>query len=112
MAGTYLTLIGQALQDPVLIGGPYYGFIHWYFPESENAIDKALFANPNYLCAHDKISANDLKATKLFLRWIRSESVTADEAIDLSKATDLNQGSKQLLSILPDLIKYNPWPQL
>jgi hypothetical protein len=114
MAGTYLTLVGQAMKDPILTGPwiPYYGYIHFYFPESEDAIDKALQADPNYKSAHDEISANDLRATKLFLRWIRSESITVNEVVTLSQASDLNQGSMQLLEVLQDLILYNPYPQL
>jgi hypothetical protein len=38
--------------------------------------------------------------------------VTVQEVNTLAQAADLNQGSMQLLEVMPDLITYNPWPQL
>jgi len=114
MGGTYLTLIGQANKQPVLVGPeiPFYAFISYYFDESEEALENALAADPDYKCPHDKITANDLRATLLFLRWIQGHAVTVAEVNTLAQAKDLNRGSLQLLEVMPDLITYNPWPQL
>ncbi len=114
MAGTYLTLLGQANKQPVLIGTevPHYGFLQWYFDEAEEAINKALLVDPDYRCSHDDITADDLRATLLFLRWMQGHPVTVEEVSMLAQSDDLNQGSLQLLEAMPDLIQYNPFPQL
>ncbi len=114
MGGTYLTLVGQSSKDPVLIGPeiPFYAFISFYFDDAQKALDKALLVDPGYRCAHDKITADDVKATLLFLRWIQGQQVTVQEVSDLAKSPNLNQGSMQLLTVLPDLINYQPFPQL
>jgi hypothetical protein len=114
MAGTYITLIGQSSKDPVLIGPeiPFYAFIDFYFDEAEEALEKAMIAAPNYNCSHDKITADDLRATLMFLRWIQGETVTVSEVGALAASPNLNQGSMQLLEVLPDLIEYNPYPQI
>lgn len=113
-AGTYLTLLGQSNKDPVILGPwiPFYCFINFYFDEAEKALNAALSVDPDYKCAHDKITADDLRAVLLFLKWIQGKTVTVQECVDLSHSPNLNQGSKQLLTVLPDLITYNPYPQL
>ncbi len=114
MGGTYLTLLGQSNKDPVLVGPwiPYYGFISYYFDDAQSALEKALILDPDYKCSHDKICANDLRATILFLKWMQGQQVTVDDVNALSTSPDLNQGSLQLLEIMPDIINYNPFPQL
>jgi len=114
MGGTYLTLIAQSNKDPVLIGPeiPFYAFLNPYFDEAQEAIEKALLADPNYNCSHDKITADDLQATLLFLKWIQGQPVTIAEVSALANSPDINQGSMQLLEVMPDLIEYNPYPQL
>jgi hypothetical protein len=114
MAGTYITLVGQGNKDPVLIG-PYiyfYGFLHYYFPDAQNAIEKALVVDPDYECAHDVISADDLNATLLFLKWMQGQTVNPEQVSTLSKSANINEGSRQMLEALTDLILYNPYPQL
>jgi hypothetical protein len=118
MGGTYLTLVGQASKNPILMVGvegpelPVYAFTHYYFDEAQEALEKALFADPNYKCAHDEISADDIRAALLFLYWIQGQAVSLEEVTTLATSEDLNQGSLQLLAVLPDLIQYNPFPQL
>jgi hypothetical protein len=114
MGGTYLTLVGQANKDPYIIGPyiPFYAFLHYYFTESSNALDKALQVAPNYNCAHDEISANDIRATLLFLRWMEGTTVTEQDIANMNLSSDINQGSKQLLDAMVDLVQYNPFPQL
>jgi hypothetical protein len=114
MGGAYLTLIGQANKDPIILGPwiPFYGFLDFYFNESQAALDSALKADPNYNCSHDTISANDIKATLLFVKFMQGQSIDPSEVTSLAQSPDLNQGSMQLLEVLPDLILYNPYPQL
>jgi len=114
MGGTYLTLLGQANKEPVLIGPeiPFYTFINWYFDEAGEVLNKALLADPNYMCFHDEITADDIHATLLFLRWMQGEAVMMSEVTNLQLSGDLNQGSLQLLSVMPDLLNYQPYPQL
>ena len=114
MGGTYLTLVGQASKDPVLIGTeiPWYTFLNFYFDEAENALNRGLQADPNYNSFHDEISASDIEATLLFLRWMQGKAVTAEDIAIVEAMPDLNQGSLQLLDIMPDLLTYNPYPQL
>jgi tetratricopeptide (TPR) repeat protein len=114
MAGTYLTLLGQSNKDPVLLGPwiPFYGFVSWYFDDAQAKLNQALLVDPDYNCPHDEISADDLRATLIFLRWIQGKSVSLEEVTTLADSPDLNQGSRQLLSAMPDLIEYNPYPQL
>ncbi|MFH1675628.1 MAG: hypothetical protein ABIC40_01300 [bacterium] len=122
-AGTYITLLGQQIKDPYYMVGwdvfgnygpqlPYYAFLNMYFDEAAEKIDKALMAAPDYNCFHDSITANDLKATKLFLELMKGNAINPIEVDTLKKADDINQGTKQLLAIMPDLISYNPFPQL
>ena len=114
MGGTYLTLLGQSNKNPVLVATeiPFYCFIDYYFDEAEEALETALLNDPDYDCSHDKVSADDLQATLMFLRWIQGEPVSVEEVNALNQSGDLNQGSLQLLSVLPDLINYDPYPQL
>lgn len=114
MGGTYLTLVGQSNKDPVLIGAeiPWYTFINFYFDEAEESLTKGLLADPNYNCSHDEINAGDIEATLLFLRWMQGHGVTAQDIATVSAMPGLNQGSMQLLEIMPDLLDYNPYPQL
>jgi hypothetical protein len=114
MGGTYLTLLGQSNKDPVLIGPeiPFYSFIEFYFDDAEDAIERAMVAAPNYTCAHDEISADDLRATLMFLRWVQGGMISVSEVSALAASPQLNQGSRQLLEVMPDLIEYNPYPQL
>lgn len=114
MAGTYLTLLGQSNKNPVLIGPwiPFYGFISWYFEDAQEALDRVLLIDPDYNCHHDDITANDLRVTNLFLQWAQGEEVSLEQVSNMAALSDINQGSKQLLSVLPDLITYNPYPQL
>jgi hypothetical protein len=113
MGGTYLTLLGQASKDPIVVGTgtPIYGFVHFYFDEAQNALNRALQADPNLNLHHDQVTADDLQATLIFLRWIGSQPVTLEEVTSLAATGDLNQGSQQLLAVMPDLIQYNPYPQ-
>ena len=112
MAGTYVTLLGKANKDPIIIGTevPFYAFVEYYFDNAEVALENALDADPDLNCSHDDVSADDVQATLLFLRWIQGASVSPEEATSLAATGDLNQGSQQLLSVLPDLIQYNPYP--
>jgi tetratricopeptide (TPR) repeat protein len=114
MGGTYLTLVGRSNKNPVLVGPeiPFYTFLEFYFDDAEEALERALLVDPNYTCSHDKISTDDIQATLLFLRWVQGHPVTIDEVNALNQSGDLNQGSLQLLSVMPDLINYNPYPQL
>jgi tetratricopeptide (TPR) repeat protein len=112
--GTYLTLLGQSNKDPVILGPwiPFYAFLHYYFPEAQGALNKALQVDPTYKSPHDDITVNDIKATLIFLRWIQGQQVTPEEISTLSHATDINEGSRQLLEGMADLVLYNPFPQL
>jgi len=114
MGGTYLTLLGQSNKDPVLIGPeiPWYTFIDFYFNEAEEALTKGLLADPNYKSFHDEINAGDIEATLLFLKWMQGKAVTAQDIATVKAMPELNQGSLQLLDIMPDLMDYNPYPQL
>lgn len=114
MGGCYLTMLGDANKDPVLLGPwlPFYGVLTYYFNDAETAIEKALAAAPDYNCSHDEITSDDLKATLLFLDWIQGGGVTETEVEMLKQTGQLNDGSMQLLEIFPDLINYNPYPQL
>jgi len=114
IGGTYLTMVGDANKDPVMLGPwlPFYAVLTYYFNDSKVAIEKALAVDPNYHCSHDEITADDLRATLMFLNVIQGGSATETE-IDFLKANgELNEGSLQLLEVLPDLINYNPYPQL
>ena len=83
--GTYLTLLGQSNKDPIVVGPniPFYAFLHYYFGESQNALTKALAADPNYKSFHDVISSDDLEATIMFLRWIQGQQVTPQDVATL-----------------------------
>ncbi len=126
MAGTLLTMLGDFNQDPQLLGPlgagspdfadvgygtPFYYFQNWNFDDAQEALNQALSVDPDYKCSHDKITADDLRATLIFLRWMQGQQVTVEEVNDLATSPDLNQGSLQLLSAMPDLITYNPFPQ-
>jgi hypothetical protein len=114
MGGTYLTLVGQANKDPQILGPwiPFYCFIHFYFGEAEDALNKGLKVDPDYNSSHDEISANDVRATIMFLDYMKGAQVTPEEVTNLAKSSDLNQGSRQLLEGMVDLVQYNPFPQL
>ena len=114
IGGTYLTMLGDANKDPVVLGPwlPFYAVLTYYFNDAESAIEKALELEPNYNCSHDEITADDLRATLLFLNYIQGAAVSETEIEFLMQTGDLNQGSMQLLEILPDLVNYNPYPQL
>ncbi len=114
MGGCYLTMLGDANKDPVMLGPfiPFYSIITWYFDEAEEALEKGLLADPNYNSSHDDITADDIRATLLFLNWIQGASVSVAEVNALKQTGELNTGSLQLLDVMPDLINYNPYPQL
>ncbi len=112
-AGTKFTLLGNVYSDPVEIGPwlPMYGLVQSYFPDVYSSLQKALVAAPAYTCEHDLIYTDDLKSTQLFLTWALEGNVPLSEVEFLSDNGHLNEGSMQLLSILPDLITYDPFPQ-
>jgi hypothetical protein len=111
--GTLFTLIANVNSDPVQIGPwlPIYGYLKPLFPEAYQALERALLANPNYNCEHDLIKADDLRVTQLALIWLNGGTVTLNEVENYSDNGKLNEGSMQLLSVLPDLLLYEPYPQ-
>lgn len=111
--GTLLTLIADLNADPVQIGPylPIYGYVIPHFPKAYQALERALIAEPDYNCGHDLIKADDLRVTQLILIWLNGGTVTLNEVENYTDNGNINLGSMQLLSILPDLLLYEPYPQ-
>jgi tetratricopeptide (TPR) repeat protein len=111
--GLLLSLLADVNADPAQIGPllPVYGLIHPHFSEIYTCLEQALVAAPDYFCEHDLIAASDLQAIQLLLTWLISENVTLNDVEIMADADLLNEGSMQLLAIMPELLLYNPYPQ-
>ena len=111
--GLLLSLLADVNADPAQIGPllPIYGLVHTHFSEIYTDMAKALTAAPDYFCEHDLIAADDLRSIQLLLTWLMTENVTLND-IEIQADSDyLNEGSMQLLAIMPELLLYNPYPQ-
>jgi len=111
--GTLMTMVADVNADPVQIGPnlPVYGYVKSLFPDAYTCLEKALAANSNYVCEHDLIRADDIRVAQLFITWLTGGAVTLNEIENFSKSTDINEASMQVLSVLPDLMLYQPYPQ-
>jgi hypothetical protein len=112
-AGTKLTLLADVHSDPVQVGPwlPMYGLVKSHFSDVYGGLQKALVADPNYTCEHDLIYTDDLKITQLFITWVLEGNVPLSEVEFMVDNAHMNEGSMQLLAIMPDLIMYDPFPQ-
>jgi tetratricopeptide (TPR) repeat protein len=111
--GVLFSLLADVHTDPVQVGPfiPMYGLVHPHFTEIYECMQKALLAAPDYFCEHDLIQTNDLKAVQLFLTWVMGGNVTLNDVENFVEDGGFNEGSAQLLAIMPDLLLYDPYPQ-
>jgi tetratricopeptide (TPR) repeat protein len=112
--GALMTMVADVYPDPVQLGPilPIYAYVKFHFNEAYECFDHALINEPDYLCEHDLISADDLRVAQLFITWLEGGTVTLSAIEDYTDNGDINEGSMQILSILPDLLLYEPYPQL
>jgi len=111
--GLLLSMLADVSSDPAQIGPwlPVYGMVKPFFSEIYDCLQKAKNTAPDYLCEHDLIAYDDLDTVQLLLAWLMSGNVTLNDVENLSESNEINEGSMQLLSIMPDLLLYEPYPQ-